>query len=94
MAHVNQEPLTESQRIALRENPHLVVLDRLSDGALLVGDKEVALDGSRLGPYILTKDGGVSDIYLYFEKYHGIRLPRWSAEETFRALREASQVGE
>lgn len=45
---------------------HLTLASRLEDGDVLVLD-----ENELFGPYVLTRDGKVQDVYWHYQKYHG-----------------------
>lgn len=70
---------TAAQERLLCDNPHLIAVERLSDGDLLVVDNQPAppnfFPTGPYGPYVLTRDGKVQDVNYHFAVYHKVPAP-------------------
>lgn len=71
---------TDAQNHALNILQHILVLNTLPDGDMLVADKDAATDQRgvvihEFGPYILTRDGALQSVPYHYHHYHDRPIP-------------------
>ena len=74
-------PLTPEQLAILARTAHLVVVEVLADGDLLVLDTgtanpDVFPDG-HFGPYVLTGNGWLQGVNYHYRHSHGVNVPAY-----------------
>ncbi len=74
-------PLTPCQLGILARAVHLVVVEVLADGDLLVLDTGAAnpavFPDGHFGPFILTGDGKIQDVNYHYRHSHGVDVPAY-----------------
>lgn len=83
---------TQAQQDLLQENPQFEVLDRLTDGDLLIADQidrpTAALEHPhrQSTPYVLTRDGKVQEVGYHYRYFHLRNIPAVFASDCSPSL--------
>lgn len=74
-------PLTLEQVTILARAAHLIVVEVLADGDLLVLDTGTAnleaFPDGHFGPYVLAGDGKIQDVNYHYRYRHGVDVPAY-----------------
>lgn len=84
-------PLTREQTTILVRAAHLIVVEVLADGDLLVLDtgkaNPEAFPDGHFGPYILAGDGKVQDVNYHYRYSHGVDVPAYPSQPAAAPIR-------
>ena len=61
---------TPAQEKILKEYTHFIPVEMLSDGDILVLDRDSDPETLCLGPYVVMKNGFIQDINYHYRLYH------------------------
>jgi hypothetical protein len=62
---------TPAQEKILKDYTHFIPVEMLSDGDILVLDRDCDPETLRLGPYVLMQNGFIQDVTYHYRANHG-----------------------
>ena len=62
---------TPAQEKILKDYTHFIPVEMLSDGDILVLDRDCDPETLRLGPYVLMQNGFIQDVTYHYRTNHG-----------------------